>query len=111
MLTGTLSAVSNQADWIEACELTDADTGEPVDISDATEIVVEIRSQGRDHVLQAATLTGATIAHIETGVFQWRFAGAQMATLRAGTYDVKCRITKDAIVSQLLIGALPVLDG
>jgi hypothetical protein len=111
MLTGTLSEVSNQADWIEAFELIDTDTDEAVDVSDATEIEIEIKTKGRDNVLLSATLTDETIEHIETGVFQWTFTATQMATLCAGTYDVKLRITKDSIVTQLFIGTLPVVDG
>jgi hypothetical protein len=111
MLTGTLSQVSNQADWIESLEITDADTGDVIDLSDATEIIIEIKTQGRDNVLQSASLTDETVEHVETGVIQWSFTDTQMQTLCSGTYDVKIRITKDDIVTQLFIGTLPVLDG
>ncbi len=111
MLTGTLSPVSNQSDWIECFEIYDAETEEPVDISDADEITVEIKTQDDNSVEVSATLTGDDIEHIETGVFQWTFTAAQMEELRPGTYPVKCRINKDDIETQLLIGFLPVVNG
>ena len=111
MLTGTLTPVSNKADWAESFEILDDETGEQIDLSDATEIVIEIKSKSRDNVLLSASLTGDTVEFVEDGVFQWSFTAAQMTTLCSGTYDVRCRITKDAIVTQLIIGTLPVLDG
>jgi hypothetical protein len=121
MLTGTLSPVSNQADWIECFGIDDAETGEPIDLSEASEIEIEICEQhcghGRDYgtstrrALQSATLSDETITLPETGIFEWSFTAAQMQTLCAGTYDVRLRITKDDIVTQLLIGTLPVLAG
>lgn len=111
MLTGTLTPVSNQADWIEAFEILDDETDEQIDLSDATEIVIEIKSKPGNSVLLSASLTGDTVEFVEDGIFQWSFTDTQMATLCSGTYDVRCRITKDAIVTQLLIGTLPVLDG
>lgn len=111
MFTGTLDPVSNKADWIETFEVFDDETGDPVDLSTATEIEVEIKTRGKDYVHQSASLTGGTVEHVETGVIQWTFTDSQMATLCAGTYDAKVRITKDDIVTQLVIGSLPVLDG
>lgn len=112
MLTGTLTPVSNQADWIECYELVDDDTGDLIDISDATEIVVEIKDcpNGR-HARLTSSLEDATVSHVSTGIFQWVFTASQMSGLCAGTYDVRARITKDDIVTQLFIGYLPVLDG
>jgi hypothetical protein len=111
MLTGTLSQVSNKADWIEAFEIFDGDTNEPVDISDADEITIEIKDQNDCSVLAQATLTGDTVELVSTGVFQWTFSAATMTTLCPGTYPVKARINKDDIETQLLIGFLPVVNG
>lgn len=111
MLTGTLSPVSNQADWIEAYGLYDEETGDPVDVSDAAEITISIRDPESGSADLTATLTGGTIEHIETGVFQWTFTVAQMQQLCAKTYDVGMTILKDDQTIQLFIGKLPVLDG
>ncbi len=111
MLTGMLSPVSNRADWIEAYGLYDIETDEPFDVADATEITVSIRRKEGGSPLLTATLGGGSIVHVETGVFQWTFTEAQMRTLCAGTYSIGCTIDKDDIVSQLLIGFLPIVDG
>ena len=81
MFIGTLSPVSNRADWIDAFQLLDEeDPSEPVDISDATAITVEVRAPGTRSVVLTAGL-GSGITHIETGVFQWPFTAAQMSRL------------------------------
>lgn len=109
MLTGTLTPVSNKADWIEAYELQDDDG--LVDVSDATAIIVEIKDMGCDRVRFSASLADETIEHVSTGIFQWSFTATQMSELDEGTYEVRMRITKDDIVTQLFIGFLPVLSG
>ena len=111
MQTGSLSPVSNKADWIEAYGLDDSETGDPIDISDADEITVSIRNTANQHVELTATLSGGTIEHIETGVFQWTFPLAQMRTLCAKNYDVGLTILKDDETIQLFIGTLSVMDG
>lgn len=111
MLLGMLSPVSNRADWIEAYELTDEETGDAFDISDAQEITVSIREPNSRNVELTATLSGGSIEHIETGIFQWTFTAAQMQSLCARTYEVGCTIQQDDQTVQLIIGTLPVLDG
>lgn len=110
MLTGTLPPVSNRADWIEAFAIDDAETGDPLDISTASEILIEVRSDDGCARL-SGSLTNGEIVLVQTGVFQWTFPAARMGALQAGTYQVLCRITKDDQVVQFIIGALPVLDG
>jgi cell division protein YceG involved in septum cleavage len=110
MLTGTLTPTSNKADWIESLALDDAETGDPVDISNASEIVIEVRG-GSNCLRLSASLTAGSVTRVQTGVFQWQFSASQMSGLEAGTYQVLCRITKDDQVVQLIIGSLPVLDG
>lgn len=111
MLTGTLAPASNKATWIESYGLVDDDTDDPIDISDATEIEIQVCDPKTGCTKLTGTLTGGEIVHVETGVFQWTFSSTLMKTLCTGTYDVGCIITKDAEDVQLLIGQLPVLDG
>lgn len=111
MLTGTLSPVSNKADWIEAYGLTDEETGDPVDVSAATEITIALRDPSSRSVELTATLSGGTIEHIETGIFQWAFTAAQMSGLCAKTYEVGLTIVQDDQTIQLFVGTLPVIDG
>jgi hypothetical protein len=111
MFTGTLSPVSNKADWIEAYGVYDDETGDPVDVSAASEIAIAIRDPASRSVLLSATLSGGSIEHIETGVFQWTFTAAQMQGLCAKTYEVGLTILQDDQTIQLFVGTLPVIDG
>lgn len=111
MLTGTLSPVSNKADWIDAYELKDDETGEAIDISEAQEIVVAVREVDTKSVVLEASLSGGTITHVDTGTFQWNFTRDQMSGLCARTYDVGLTIKQDDETIQLFIGYVPVLDG
>lgn len=110
MLTGTFPHASNKADWIESIGLYDVDTGDAIDISDATEIVLEVKKDKCSTVL-SGSMTGGEIDIIETGVFQFAFTADDMEAVDPGTYDVLCRITKDGTVAQLIIGKLPVVSG
>jgi hypothetical protein len=111
MLTGTLSTVSNKADWIEAYGIEDVETGDPVDVSAATEITISIRDPNSLSVELTASLTGGAIEHIETGAFQWSFTADQMRGLCAKTYEVGLTILQDDQTIQLFVGNLPVVDG
>jgi hypothetical protein len=112
MFTGTLPAVSNRADWIECFQLLDEeDPTEAIDISDATQITIELRAPQTRAIVLTGTLTGGEIDHIETGVFQWHFTADQMSQLDAGDYEVGCTIVQDSITIQLLIGIVPICDG
>lgn len=111
MLTGTLTPVPNSDDWIECFKLIDTDTGEPFDITAATEIIVEILEPRCSGARLTAKLSDDTVEHVETGVFQWTFTDTQMNGLCPGTYNVRARITMDDIVTSVLIGSLPVIDG
>lgn len=111
MLVGALSPVSNKADWIVAYALDDAETGDPVDISDASEITIAIRNPANHYVELSATLSGGGVQHIETGVFEWTFTATQMRNLCAKNYEVGLTILKDGETTQLIIGTLGVLDG
>lgn len=111
MLVGPFPHTSNKADWIESVGLYDADADEALDISTATEIVIEVKRGAGSASLLSGTLTGGEIELIETGVFQFSFPASQMSALDPGTYDVYCRITKDDTTAQLIIGTLPVVSG
>ena len=110
MFIGTLSPVSNKADWIDAYQLLDEETSEPVDVADATAITIEVREPKTRSIVLTAALSGG-ITHIETGVFQWHFTAEQMSALRPQDYEIGCTIVRDGVTSQLLIGMLPVMDG
>jgi hypothetical protein len=108
MYLGALPAVTNRSTYKEQIEVSDVDTGELVDLTDAT-IAFEIRDQLSQEAVLSATLAGG-IAVISTGIFEVTFTSAQMRGLQAGTYDVGCVVSRDDD-EQLIAGTLPVLDG
>ena len=111
MFTGNIAPISNRADWIDAFQVLDVETGEAIDISDATEIEVVIRKQISKDDLLSVTMTGGGIVLVETGAFQWTFPASQLRDLCAETYECVARIVKDGIASTLMIAALPVIEG
>lgn len=120
MYQGSLSAVTNQADWIAPFEVIDDDTDEAVDLSTAT-ITFQVRPQHDDFRNSSGSLTScaslsATTANgkvtiLDTGVFQVWFTLTDMKTLASGNYDVGCVIEKAGVTTQFFVGTLPVIDG
>ena len=108
MYIGSLPGVTNRSTYREQFEVTDADTGELIDLTDAT-VAFEIRWQSSSEAALTATLA-AGVSVISTGIFEVTFTQAQMRELRAGTYDVGCVVTRDD-AEQLFAGTLPVVDG
>jgi ribosomal protein L30E len=106
MFIGALDPVSNKATWTVQYELSDAETGDLIDLSDVDTITVSIRDPQTK--TQLLSTTGTVV---DTGVFSWTFTATQMGTLCAKAYEVGCTLTKDSETLQLLIGQLPVLDG
>ncbi len=123
----TLPPLTNRESWTQIIALTDADTGDPVDLTGAT-IQFEVRPARHHHntsgyggfyggdgvgdgpILSATTANGA-ITVLDTGVFQAYFSETQMRGLRPGTYDVGCTISRDVDTRQVLVGHLPILNG
>lgn len=100
---------TGDADWPVRIDLTDDDTGEPLD---TTDITFNMAVSSRGHEYLTATTDDDTIEVPETGTIQWRFTAAQMATLEEHkTYSVGVIMTNAAGTTQLLVGTLAVLDG
>ena len=102
MFTGSLPPASNRADWSEVFELFDDETGDLLDLTDAT-ITFEIRD--------GCWRLAATVVVITTGTFSASFTKDQFRNLCAGTYDAGCMVTINDTTTQEFIGTLPVLDG
>lgn len=106
MYTGTLAAASNRADLKFTVELVDPATDDFVDLTGAT-IKVAIREQEA----LMSLLTGSTTITGD-GTFDVDFALADMATLKAGFYDIGITVLlATGVTYQLLAGVLPVADG
>jgi hypothetical protein len=112
MFSGSLAPVTNADDWIDSFELTDAETGDLIDISGATEIEINVRERKSLANVLSGSLTGGEITRPETGVFQVAFSADDMGALDAGTYDVIVRIVIDSISTPLIAkGSIEVMNG
>jgi hypothetical protein len=131
MYNGNVSIASNRADWQEAMVLTDADTGDLIDIS-LCRITMTVRRLSRNPNYSGqgfydgfydgnpapgvgAALTGSTdtgeITLPDVGTFQWLFTFDRMACLRQGEYEIGVRISQDSRTMQLIIGVVTVFEG
>lgn len=112
MKTGTLDTVSNAATWRQQFEITDAETGDPIDITtDVDEITVRFREQSSGTERLSASLTGGEITVIDTGVFEVAFTVDQMDDLDPKTYEVGATVEIDGDTEQIFLGYLPILQG
>jgi len=123
MYEGSLSAVSNRATWADCVGVIDNDTGEPLDISGASEIAVQVAPMqsvdvgGYGNVsysatpLLTATLSNGKIQHVQTGVFAFEFSKGDMRGIAGGVYNVEVTIEKDGETVSLILGTVPVREG
>lgn len=109
MNIGALSPQSNRETFVRLFELTDADTGELLDLSDV-DIVFEVANPVSGSAELSAEV-GSGITVVSTGVFQVKFVRSDMINLDPQTYKVGCTISDDDETVQYFIGTLPVLDG
>lgn len=112
MKQGTLEAASSKATWRQQFEITDAETGEPIDIeADVDEIAVTFRDPDSLCDVVTTTLTGGDIAVVDDGVFEVLVTADTMDGLSPKTYEVGALIEVDDDTEQLFLGYLPVLRG
>jgi len=110
MVLDSFQPTSNAADWAEAIEVTDADTGTALPLGDYL-IEMEIMDQRRNRRVYGSSTDG-TIATTSTG-FEFSFPASSMRDLRAGSYTVNIRFT-DSVTGAVLepvIANLPVIEG
>lgn len=111
MLTGPLTPVSNRETWTGSYEVSDAETGDLIDLSTATEITIEVRAPTTGSPEFTLSLTGGDITIAALGVFEWRAEASAMRSLCAKTYEIGCTIEIGDDTVQLIVGRLPVIDG
>lgn len=112
MKTGTLSPVSSKATWRETVEVTDAETGDLIDlVTDVDAITVKLREVDSATEVLTASLADGTVTVIGTGVLEFLFTVAQMDGIVPKTYEVGVLIEIDGDTTQLILGYLPVLKG
>jgi len=109
MLQVTLGRVSNRADWSDVIELTDAETGEGIDLAAAT-ILIEVTDDCDRRVLSGSTTDGK-VGVIAMGQCEFTFPRQEMIRLCPGTYHLGCTVTIGDETDQIFIGTVPVVDG
>jgi hypothetical protein len=115
MISGGITPVSNRETFTLQIELYDEEAEELIDVSDVTEVVIEITPRPVSSFTRtsslSARLSASEITQPELGIFECIFSSTQMKTLCAGTHDIGGTLTKDGETVQFMIGTLPVLDG
>lgn len=122
--------VSNCADWIESVELTDEDTGDPIDLTGWT-ITLQVSWQtprGQGFVRGnygpgaygystlaingiTASTTNGKITVPAPGIFTWTFRASDLSGLPAGNYEVGVIMENAPATTQLILGVVPVVNG
>jgi hypothetical protein len=110
MYTETLPPRSNRATWDDSLQCFEDEQGTPLDISTATEIIVEIADCGCS-VLSAKLSAGQILLGGTTGVFSFVFSATQMGSLCAKTYDFNVLVTVNGETLQAVAAQLPVING
>lgn len=103
---------TDDADWSEAIELFDDETGAPLaDAATATEFEIVVTDCGR--TILSARLSDLTIQKPDPYTIRWLFTVSQLGGLCVGTtYGVGITMTTDASqVLQLVSGSLVFKDG
>ena len=105
---------TDDADWIEAIELIDDETSDPLaDAATATDFELVVTDRHDGCTILSASLLDATITKPDDYTIRWRFTVSQLGTLCVGTtYGVGITMTTDADqVLQLVSGSLVFKDG
>jgi hypothetical protein len=123
MYEGNLTTLSNRQTWGESVGVIDTDTNEPIDISTASEIAVQVAPQiaadyggyGSQNYtntpLLTATLSNGKVQHVQLGVFAFAFTQGEIRGLPGGVYNVEIAIHKDDEVESLFLGTIGVREG
>ena len=110
MFLGTLDPASTRADWELVVAFTDADTGEPLDLTGAA-VLVEARDRLSGGVVLSASSGNGKVSVPDAGTIRIAVAAADMRALRADVYDIGGVLVLNGVTRQFVIGLLPVLDG
>ena len=113
MYQGTIAPISNRADWPDshAFELYDDDTNDVIDLTTATALTLEVTQRGCCYPSLIASLAKGNLVLQGTDTFLPTWTANELGVLCAGTYDIACTAVVDGKTIQLIIGALPVLEG
>ena len=101
---------TDSADWSQAIEFIDGDTGRPLNVEDA-DFELVVRDKGHCVLLRAKT-EDDSIQRPSDSTISWRFAASEMKVLRHGnTYPVGLTMTTENGTVQVLVATLSFIDG
>lgn len=110
MFQARLQPIAKGSDWIEVVELTDIDSGEPVDFTGAS-FTVSLRRKGDSGPSATGTNSSGQVISPEAGIVHIQFMSGSLGNLDPGEYDIGLKIERDGFTESLIIGTLPVIDG
>lgn len=116
MLTGTLPKISNQATWSDNLEFYDDASGQAwFTQSDASthpdEVTFNLRDDDVCKTVLSGSLSGGDLVITGDGIIQFTFANTKMQSVCPKTYTVGVLYTKNGVVSQVILGRVPVIRG
>lgn len=102
---------SNRATWRDIIEISDSETGEMIDLTDAR-ITMTVRDQNGGQRLTASTDDGS-INVMNLGRAEFSFSKDQMSGLCAGSYSIGARVQRETEgdVEQILEGSVYIYEG
>jgi hypothetical protein len=108
MYQGTRPPVVRGTTWSDSIQCFDDGDNTPIDLSQATEIIVEIIDCGRP-VVTGRLSDGSIYLGDTTGVFS--FDLAIPTCICPKTYDFGCNLTLDGKIVPVAVGTIPIIDG
>jgi|SRR5215813_13540713 len=111
MYTGILAEVSNQETWSQAIEILEAETDDPYDFSDATEITINLREGPNQFTALSLTMGNGDITVPETGVIEWKADFSRMGALFKRQYEAGIIFVFPDGKVQFFLGHVNILEG
>lgn len=99
----------NRVSWTFVGGITDADTGEDLDLS-IYNCTFEILEPGSTCVRLTASTANGKFTTPELGIFQFAFTDAEMRSLCPQTYPTRLTMALGDQSAALSVGPLPVID-
>jgi hypothetical protein len=101
---------SNRADFIILISATDADTGDAIDFSIASDITIEVNDSTGCQKMLASVANGKVTLPSST-VLQCKFSRSEMVNLCPASYVIGGTYTAAGETDQLFTGSINVYDG
>jgi hypothetical protein len=109
---GHLGEISNKANWTSpVMQLEDADTGDLIDLSGASEIYFEIKDPTTKCVLVEATVANGKIEEVDDNSFRVNLTPSDLRNLCGGQYLANISYTDDDAKRDPVIATITVIEG